>query len=126
VGAYPDASPLLCCFTSCCCHQVSPKVADEGTVAKELAAAAAFLQSGLKEEGRGLISNIFIQYHSGVANAAGPEALVEPLADLMKRQGVDQPAGQQLAIHDNICEHKFRISPMAFFQVRGSDRGLRN
>jgi len=43
--------------------------------------------------------------------------VTEPLAELLKRQGVEQPAGNQLAIHDNLCEHKFRISPLAFFQV---------
>ena len=96
-----------------------PTAADEATVAGELAAAAAFMQAGMKEEGRGLLTNIFVQHHSGVANAAGPEAVTEPLAELLKRQGVEQPAGNQLAIHDNLCEHKFRISPLAFFQVMG-------
>jgi len=96
--------------------QVNPAVTDAATLDSEVRALAAFLQDAAKQQGLPLTS-IWVQHHSGVANAAPADAHTAPLP------GFEGPEGLGGVIQDSLCELRFRISPLAFFQVRRVNGG---
>lgn len=99
--------------------QVNPCYAsvrrDPGLMERELSGLAAHLAAAGKSAGLPL-SALMVQHHSGVANAAPYDAPVVPCPG--------SPVPSAATITDTLCELRFRVSPTAFFQVRGGCLGL--
>lgn len=77
-------------------------------------ALAKFLKAKSAERALPLTS-IWVQHHSGVANAAPADALTAPLPGCECLSGAAGLGGG--LIRDTLCELRFKISPLAFFQV---------
>ncbi|KIZ00607.1 hypothetical protein MNEG_7356 [Monoraphidium neglectum] len=90
--------------------QVNPAVTDEATMEAELQALGSFLRERAAAQGLSLTA-LWVQLHSGVANAAPAGAPTRVVA------GFGGPEGSGGVITDSLCQLKFRISPQAFFQV---------
>lgn len=93
---------------------------DEGPVKDELCRLAQALSAGSTAESPPLpLTSLVIQDHTGISNAAPPDA---PLRYIFLHRGGD--CGLEMAndtleprIHDHISNLRFSISPSAFFQV---------
>ncbi|KAI8464892.1 MAG: S-adenosyl-L-methionine-dependent methyltransferase [Monoraphidium minutum] len=90
--------------------QVNPVVTDAATMEGELQALGSFLRSKGAEQGLPLTA-LWVQHHTGVANAAPADA---PTAVV---PGFGGPEGGGGLIRDALCQLAFRVSPQAFFQV---------
>jgi hypothetical protein len=75
-------------------------------------ALADFLRTSAAARGLPLTS-VWVQRHTGVANAAPADA---PTALL---PGFEGPEGRGGCIVDSLCQLRFRVSPQAFFQASG-------
>lgn len=106
--------------------QVNDKYTTPEQTAAECSALGRFLLRKAQQASPQLpIRALLLQYHSGLSNAAQPDAEVFQLisTDESAEAGAGDGAAQGLLvphetyIHDSLCELTFRVSSGAFFQV---------